>query len=152
MAFGSNDFPLGPNGRFPRKRVGNFGGMIAPPNRIEDVYRRNVVSKLPVVEKEYSSTVERAKGRMKAGSAMRIGQRADKFSPRYLATRLIAPVMKARRMGASIFSGGLQGIPKFIMRKIMPIGIPRGMSKNQIPYQAIERQSSNIRSRYNTSM
>lgn len=88
MAFGSNDFPLGPNGQFPRQRIGNFDNRIAPPNRVEDVYRRNRGSKLPVVEKEFSSSVEKVKRRMKMGREMRKNQRADKFRPQYTAEEL----------------------------------------------------------------
>jgi len=117
MAFGSNDFPLGPNGQFPRQRVGNFGNRIAAPNRVEDMYRGSVVSRLPVVEKDYNSSVERAKRRMKMGSPMRKGQDENKFTPRHMMltpiTRsiipLVTPVKKAGRMNVRAFSGGLSG-------------------------------------------
>lgn len=88
MAFGSNDFPLGPNGQFPRQRIGSFDNRIAPPNRVEDVYRNNNQSRLPVVEREYSSSVEKVKRRMKMGVEMRKGQRPDKFRPQYTAEEL----------------------------------------------------------------
>ena len=88
MAFGSNDFPLGPNGQYPRQRVGNFGNRIAAPNRVEDVYRGNGGVRLPVVEKDFSSTVERAKGRMKMGREMRAGQKVNKFRPKYTKAEL----------------------------------------------------------------
>lgn len=82
MAFGSNDFPLGPNNQYPRQRIRNFGNMVAPPNRVEDVYRDNNQVQLPVVEKEYNSSVEKVKRRMKFGREMRKGQRPDKFRPK----------------------------------------------------------------------
>lgn len=83
MAFGSNDFPLGPNGQFPKQRIGNYGNTIAPPSRVEDVYRGNSESRLPAIEREYSSSVEKVKRRMKLGRKMREGQRSDKFRPKY---------------------------------------------------------------------
>lgn len=83
MAFGSNDFPLGPNGQYPQQRIRSFNNIIAPPNRVEDVYRRNNQSRLPVVEQEYSSSVEKVKRRMKMGREMRKGQKSDKFRPQH---------------------------------------------------------------------
>ena len=119
MAFGSNDFPLGPNGQFPRNRVHDFGNQIAPPNRVEDVYRRSTASKLPVVERDFSTSVERAKHRMKMGREMRKGQAPDRFQPRYKQgesprpinrgfTSLITPMIRGQRMNARLFSGRIE--------------------------------------------
>lgn len=83
MAFGSNGFPLGPNGQYPKQRVSSYNTSdIAPPNRVEDVYTGNRGSKLPAVEKDFGSSINKAKWRMKQGSMMRQGQDVDKFRPR----------------------------------------------------------------------
>ena len=84
MAFGSNDFPLGPNGQFPPQRIGNFDKRIAHPQMtIEEQYNNYNGARLPAVEEEYSSSVDKVKRRMKFGREMRKEQKADKFRPRY---------------------------------------------------------------------
>jgi hypothetical protein len=87
MAFGSNDFPLGPNGKFPPQRIGSYGNRVAPPNRIEEMYEGlGVDAKLPVTEKNFTSSVERAKSGMKYGKPNKHSDRyedIDKFRPKY---------------------------------------------------------------------
>ena len=66
MAFGSNDFPLGPNGSFPRQRIRSAGNEIAPPEMMEKMYEESGLAKLPVVERDYHSSVAvpfKAKGK-----------------------------------------------------------------------------------------
>lgn len=88
MAFGSNDFPLGgPAGGYPKQRVSNYGNYIAPPNRVEDVYRGNDSAQLPVVEREFSSSVEKVKRRLKMGRK-RDMIAGDDFYPRYKKDKL----------------------------------------------------------------
>lgn len=89
MAFSSNNypvgpgsFPLGPIAMYPSKRVGNFGNVINPPSRVEDEYSECRYAKLPAIEKEYSSSVEKAKRRLKMGRK-RDRVAGDDFHPRY---------------------------------------------------------------------
>lgn len=79
--FGSDSFPLGPNGQFPRQRIGSAGNEIAPPERMEEMYSRNRYAKLPVTEKDYHSSVNKVKGSMKYGRMIR-GEESE-FRPRY---------------------------------------------------------------------
>lgn len=88
MAFGSDSFPLGPNNRFPRKRMSSYGVMLIPPVSMQDTYLsgNNTVAKLPSTEKNYHTSVDRAKGRMKEGEVVRTRRRhmdIDRFRPRY---------------------------------------------------------------------
>jgi len=84
MAFGSNTFPLGPNGEYPKQRISNFNSHdIAPSNRVEDVYRTNRQSRLPVVERDFTSSLNKVQRKMKQGKMMREGQDEDKFRPRF---------------------------------------------------------------------
>jgi hypothetical protein len=83
MAFGSDSFPLGPNGRFPRQRINSAGNEIAAPEQMEGLYGMSGVAKLPVVERDFNSSLNKVKGRMKYGKAMREGQDEQKFRPRY---------------------------------------------------------------------
>lgn len=85
MAFGSNDFPLGPNGQFPRQRISSAGNEIAAPEMMEGIYSVSGVAKLPVIERDFHSSLNKVKGRMKQGKIMREGQDADKFRPKYAA-------------------------------------------------------------------
>lgn len=61
MAFGSNNFPIGPGGGFPGARQGNAGMMIAPPVNEEGEYFKSAVAKLPTEEKEFASVANKAK-------------------------------------------------------------------------------------------
>lgn len=133
MAFGSNSFPLGPNGQFPRQRVGVFNNMIAPPNRVEDVYRGNGSVRLPVVEKEYVTTVERAKQRMKKGRIMRQGQRADKFRPKTMVNGL-----GATRDWRSLFGKLLRSQTKPVPAKQIEKEVARSVVSNAVTYKAPE--------------
>jgi hypothetical protein len=84
MAFGSNAFPLGPNGQFPKQRIAKFNNSIIPASQVEDVYRRNTRSQLPVVEYDFNSSLNKVKRSMKQGRVMRAGQDENKFTPRSL--------------------------------------------------------------------
>lgn len=86
--FGSDNFPLGPNNQFPRKRISNYGVNLIPPVSMQDVYLsgHNTVAKLPSIEKDFYSSIQKAKGRMKQGKMMRGEVRhrdIDRFRPRY---------------------------------------------------------------------
>jgi len=81
--FGSDDFPLGPNGKFPRQRINSAGNEIADPDEMEGMYGMSGVARLPVVERDFHSSLDRVKGKMKQGRIMRQGQDEDKFTPRY---------------------------------------------------------------------
>jgi hypothetical protein len=86
MAFGSNDFPLGPNGKYPPQRVSSYGNDIGPPNRVEEIYELSGEAKLPVTEKDYHSSVSRVKNRMKSGKPNKHSDGyadIDKFRPKY---------------------------------------------------------------------
>lgn len=84
MAFGSNDFPLGPNGQYPKQRISNYNDSdIAPPNYVEDVYKNNRYSKLPVTERDFNSSLNKVKRKMKQGRAMREDQDVDMCRPRH---------------------------------------------------------------------
>ena len=121
MAFGSDSFPLGPNGQFPRQRIRNAGNEIAPPEMMEELYDRGDVARLPVVERDFHSSVNRAKERMQRGKMMRREQGYDDLRPRYALkgklgrpirtsiTELITPIEKGRRLGVRAFSGSLSG-------------------------------------------
>lgn len=80
MAFGSNDFPIGPNGQYPKQRISDAGSMIAPPMNVEQMYR-DVEVKLPSTEKEFTSACDRAKRRMAMG--MSHNMRKLELKPRY---------------------------------------------------------------------
>jgi hypothetical protein len=88
--FSGDDFPLGPNGQFPRQRISSAGNEIAAPEEMEALYEESEMSgvaRLPVVERDFHSSLNRVKGRMKQGKRMR--QESDKyedqFRPRYAA-------------------------------------------------------------------
>ena len=81
--FGSESFPVGPNGQFPRQRVRTAGNELVPPQNMEEVYWRSGVARLPVVEKEYHGSVNRVKSDMSVGRP-NIHARIHKgFRPRY---------------------------------------------------------------------
>ena len=86
--FGSDSFPLGPNGQFPRKRVNSFDVRLIPPVSMQDTYLsgHNTVSKLPNLEKDFHSSVSRVKMRTKHGVPIRTMRRhndVDRFRPRF---------------------------------------------------------------------
>jgi hypothetical protein len=80
--FGSDNFPLGPNGQFPKQRISSAGNEIAAPEEIEEMYGMSGVAKLPVRERDYHSSVNKVKGRMKVGRMMREDQDEQQFRPR----------------------------------------------------------------------
>lgn len=82
MAFGSNGFPLGPNGEYPKQRINRFNSVMNPIRRVEDVYRDSNEAKLPVVERDFNSSINKVKRNMKQGRIMREGQDVDLFRPR----------------------------------------------------------------------
>ena len=72
MGFSNNGLPLGPNGSFPRQRIGNAGTVsLSPVRDIEGQYMENEVAQLPTQEKEYSSVVNRAKEHVLFGEVKR---------------------------------------------------------------------------------
>jgi hypothetical protein len=88
MAFGSDDFPLGPNGQFPKQRINSAGNEIFAPEDMEEAYGMSGVAKLPIRERDYNSSLNKVKGRMKYGRAMRQGQDELKFEPRGMMKRM----------------------------------------------------------------
>lgn len=86
MAFGSNDFPLGPNGKFPKQRISSAGNEIADPHEMEEMYSMTGLAKLPAVEKDYHSSVGKVKDRMKTGKPHKSAEAyddVDKYRPKY---------------------------------------------------------------------
>lgn len=79
--FGSDSFPLGPNGQYPKQRISNAGNELCPPEDMDEVYL-GAVAKLPVRERDFHSSLSKVKNRMKVGRAMREGQDERKFTPR----------------------------------------------------------------------
>ena len=73
MSFSTNGMPLdGPNGRFPRQRIGNAGTVFLKPVRdVEGRYMENEVAQLPTQEKEYSSVADQAKNHLLFGEVKR---------------------------------------------------------------------------------
>lgn len=80
--FGSDSFPLGPAGGFPKQRINSAGNEIAPSQDMEEMYLECGLAKLPVKEKDFHSSLNKVKGRMKVGRMMREGQDEQKFRPR----------------------------------------------------------------------
>lgn len=83
--FSGDGFPVGPNGRFPKQRIATAGNELIPPVSMQETYLRSNVAKLPVVEKDFHSSVNRVKGRMQRGEMIRKGQGSDKFRPKMAA-------------------------------------------------------------------
>lgn len=77
--FGSDSFPLGPNGQFPKQRISSFDKTLPD---VEEVYDESGMAALPVRERDFHSSLDRVKGRMKVGRMMREGQDERKFTPR----------------------------------------------------------------------
>ena len=73
MSFSANGMPLdGPNGSFPRQRIGNAGTVVLKPVRdVEGQYMDNEVAQLPTQEQEYSSVVNSAKNHLLFGEVKR---------------------------------------------------------------------------------
>jgi len=95
--FKSDDFPLGPNGQFPKQRIATYGNPLIPPVSMQDTYLsgNNTVSRMPSIEKDFTSSNRKVKDRMKYGMAMRRGgvPTVDLFRPRY------APKSRLKRTG-----------------------------------------------------
>lgn len=87
MAFGSDSFPIGPNGSYPKQRINSAGNEIAAPEDMEDLYTLNRSAKLPVRERDFRSSLAKVQNRMKVGRAMREGQDEKKFEPRGMLKR-----------------------------------------------------------------
>lgn len=85
--FGSDSFPLGPNGQFPKQRIGNAGNELIPPQDMEETYLECGLAKLPVRERDYHSSLNKVKGRMKMGRMMREDQDENQFRPRQMPKR-----------------------------------------------------------------
>lgn len=88
MAFGSDEFPLGPAGGFPRQRIHSAGKMIFPPMSKEDVYMNTEEARLPVVEKDFHSSVSKAHNRMKFGMSHDMKRLGSPVHPRFTEGRL----------------------------------------------------------------
>ena len=72
MGFSSNGLPLGPNGSFPRQRIGNAGTVnLRAVRDPEGRYLRNQVAQLPTQEMEYSSVANAAKNHLVFGEVKR---------------------------------------------------------------------------------
>ena len=73
MSFSTNGMPLdGPNGSFPRQRIGNAGTVFLRPVRdMEGRYLRNEIAQLPTQEQEYSSVANAAKNHLLFGEVKR---------------------------------------------------------------------------------
>jgi hypothetical protein len=82
MAFGSDSFPLGPAGGFPKQRIRTAGNELIPSEDMEEAYLESGLAKLPVRERDFHSSLNKVKGRMKVGRMMREGQDAQKFRPK----------------------------------------------------------------------
>ena len=85
--FSGDDFPLGPNGQYPRQRISSYGNEIAAPQEMEELYGMSEVARLPVIERDFHSSLNKVKGRMKQGKRMRqeSDRNEDQFRPRYAA-------------------------------------------------------------------
>lgn len=80
--FGSDDFPLGPNGQYPKQRIATAGNELISPQDIEETYLCSGLAKLPVRERDFHSSLNKVKGRMKIGRMMREDQDEQQFCPR----------------------------------------------------------------------
>ena len=85
--FGSDSYPLGPNGQYPKQRIKSAGNEIAASEDMEDMYLGNAFAKLPVRERDFKSSLNKVQNRMKQGRMMREGQDELKFQPRRMPTR-----------------------------------------------------------------
>ena len=85
--FSGDDFPLGPNGQFPKQRISSAGNEIYAPEDMEEVYLESGLAKLPVRERDFNSSLNKVQKRMKSGRPMREGQDENKFRPRRMPTR-----------------------------------------------------------------
>ena len=97
--FSGDDFPLGPNGQYPKQRISSAGNEIAAPEYMEAMYDRSEVARLPVVERDFHSSLNRVKGSMKQGRMMREGQDVDKFRPKYAGTSKIRQAEEEEGLG-----------------------------------------------------
>lgn len=82
MAFGSESFPLGPAGGFPKNRIASAGNEIAPPEMMEEMYDSQNHAKLPVRERDYHSSVSRVKDKMKMGRPHKNADAPDEWLKR----------------------------------------------------------------------
>lgn len=92
--FGSDNFPLGPAGGYPKQRIRSFSNPLIPGVSAQDTYLSggSSVSKLPNLERDFNSSNQKVKGRLKDGSQIRGGFRGvNRFRPRY------APFFGVRR-------------------------------------------------------
>lgn len=64
--FGSDSFPLGPGGKFPKQRIGTSGNVLPS---VEEVYE-NANSRLPVVEKDFNSSIRNVQNRLMQGRSL----------------------------------------------------------------------------------
>lgn len=82
--FGSDSFPLGPNGQFPRQRIATAGNELIPPQNMEETYLRSDEAQIPqeMIERDFNVSNQRVKGRMRFG-AVKHDEDVDMFRPRY---------------------------------------------------------------------
>jgi hypothetical protein len=92
--FSGDDFPLGPNGQFPKQRISSAGNEIYAPQDMEEVYLESGLAKLPVRERDFNSSLQKVKGRMKQGKMMREGQDEQKFRPRGMRLKTVGRRLK----------------------------------------------------------
>lgn len=95
--FGSDNFPLGPAGGYPKQRIRSFNNPLIPGVSMQDTYLSggSTVSKLPNLERDFNASNQKVKGRLKQGSQIRGGggyRGVNRFRPRY------APFFGSRRI------------------------------------------------------
>ena len=117
MSFSANGMPLdGPNGSFPRQRIGNAGTVFLRPVRdVEGQYMDNEVAQLPTQEQEYSSVVNRAKEHVLFGEVKRqsnMKKMGGGFQREMDRKRLMARPLNVgpRKMSGSNTISGMSGV------------------------------------------
>lgn len=110
--FGSDNLPLGPNGQFPKQRIASAGNEVAEPEDMDDLYLGSTIAKLPVRERDFRSSLNKVKDRMKYGRAMREGQDENKFEPRGM--RKLGKGSRNRLSETNVLSHG----PRFKMDRL----------------------------------
>lgn len=87
MAFGSDSFPLGPAGGFPRQRIRSFGNRLIPGVSMQDTYLSggSSVSKLPNLERDFNASNQKVKNRLtREAKVIRGGYKGvNRFRPRF---------------------------------------------------------------------
>jgi hypothetical protein len=85
--FGSDNFPLGPAGGFPRVRRSTYGAYLIPGVSAQDTYLSggSSVSKLPNLERDFDSSNKKVKGRLTRNAKVMRGTNKgpNRFRPRF---------------------------------------------------------------------